>query len=599
MSAGDYEDRELFESDGVHDRHYQGVGAAAGIAVGRAFIVDRRRVRTPKYHLEPDAIEGEILRLETALKLSEHQLDHIYEKLKADGAAGEEHLLILEAHRLMLRDEMLVTTVRHLIHEDAINAEWAIRRTVRKIKKIFDDIDHEYFRERRGDVDFVGDRIVRNLMGQVVDVDEAPPEDAVVVAHDLSPADTVVLGRFPIQGIVTDVGTATSHSAIVARALGIPAVVGCGDITERAGQGDVVVVDGTHGVAIVTPTPDEIDSYRRARNQHLAQEKALLANRDLPAETTDGHRVHLYGNIEFTAEVPVVCDHGGEGIGLYRTEFLYLGRRDLPSEEEHYRAYAEILTALSPRPVTIRTFDLGGDKVPYTGRRQEPNPAMGLRALRLCLKEPEILHTQLRAMLRASVHGNLSIMFPMVSGLSELRWALALVDQFRAELQEEGQEVSPAVKVGSMIELPSAVAVADQLARECDFFSIGTNDLIQYSLGIDRQNRDVAYLYRPLHLAVLRMIKQVVDAGKDAGIPVAICGEMAGEPALTPILLGLGVDRLSMTAATIPLVKHVVRSVSLSECKELVEQACALGTVDEIERFVRDEVQARFPDLLT
>ncbi len=592
MASGDHKEK-------AHGHPYEGVGAAAGIAVGRAFIVDRRRVRTPKYHLEPDALDGEVLRLETALKLSEHQLDHIYEKLKADGSAGEEHLLILEAHRLMLRDEMLVTGVRSLIRDDAINAEWAIRRTVRKIKKIFDEIDHEYFRERRGDVDFVGDRIVRNLMGQVVDVDETPPEDSVVIAHDLSPADTVMLGRTPIQGIVTDVGTATSHSAIVARALGIPAVVGTGDITERAGQGDVVVVDGTHGVAILSPTPDEIDNYRRARNQHLAQEAALLANRDLPARTSDGHRIHLYGNIEFTREVPVVCDHGGEGIGLYRTEFLYLGRRDLPTEDEHYEAYSEILEALAPQPVTIRTFDLGGDKVPYTGRKREPNPAMGLRALRLCFKEPKILEVQLRALLRASVHGNLSIMFPMVSGVGELRRAIAMVDQARTDLTAEGIEVSPAVKVGTMIELPSAVAVADQLATECDFFSIGTNDLIQYTLGIDRQNRDVAYLYRPLHLAVLRLIKQVVEAGHAAGIPVAICGEMAGDPALAPVLLGLGVDRLSMNAATIPLVKHVIRSVSLAECTSLVDEACALRTSDEIERFVRDEVQARFPDLLT
>lgn len=580
-----------------HGVRFEGIGASPGIAVGRAFIVDRRRVRTPKYHIPPDEIEDELMRLETAIKLSEHQLDEIRGRLKAEGE-GQEHLLILQAHQMMLSDEMLVDEARKLVREERINAEWSIRRTVRRIKRVFDNIDHEYFRERRGDVDFVGDRIIRNLMGQVVDVDEMPPDDAIVVAHDLSPADTVVLARHKILGIVTDVGAKTSHSAIVARALEIPAVVGVGRLSELTGRGDTVVVDGTHGVVILSPTSHEIDDYRAARRRYLAHEQELLTNRDLPAETSDGHRVSLLGNIEFAREVDTILAHGGEGIGLYRTEFLYLGRRDLPTEEEHYEVYKEILSAMAPRPVTVRTFDLGGDKVPMTGRAREPNPAMGLRAMRLCMKEPSIILPQLRALLRAAVHGELRIMFPMISGLGELRQAKELLEQARRSLEKDGIEHASSVPVGIMIELPSAAVVADVLATEADFFSIGTNDLIQYSLGIDRQNREVAYLYKPLHPAILRLVGQVARAGRAAGIPVAMCGEMAGEPLYTQILLALGLDSLSMNAGSIAVVKRIVKASSLEESEALLEEALALPTVEEIERLVRDHTRKRFGEVL-
>ncbi len=571
-----------------------GIPASPGIAIGEAFTVDRRRVRTPKHHIGEGDVEKELERLDSAISVSEEQLEVIKERLREE-SEGQEHLLIIEAHRLMLRDEMLLDGARRLIREELVNAEWAIRRTVKRIKRAFDSIDHEYFRERRGDIDFVGDRIIRNLMGQTVDVEEAPPKDAVVVAHDLSPADTILLARHRIKAIVTDVGAKTSHSAIVARALEIPAVVGAARASEITGRGDKVIVDGTRGLVLLWPSTREVKDYRAARRRYLAHEKELLAERSLPAETTDGKRVLLLGNIEFDQEVESVLSHGGEGIGLYRTEFLYVGKRELPTEERHYEAYRNIIEKMRPHPVTIRTFDLGGDKVPLLGRMREPNPAMGLRAIRFSLQQPEIFAMQLRALLRAGLHGDLRIMFPMVSGPWELLRVKEILEDVRDSLRRGGEPFKENVPVGIMVELPSAALLADQLASMCDFFSIGTNDLIQYTLGIDRQNRDVAYLYKPLHLAVLRLLRQVTDAGRKADIPVSICGEMAGDPLNAPLLLALGLDSLSMNAVSIPMVKRIIRSVSMAECNELLERACSLVTADEIETMIREWMKARFP----
>jgi phosphoenolpyruvate-protein phosphotransferase (PTS system enzyme I) len=578
--------------------HLQGIAASPGVAVGRAFTVDRRRIRTPKYHIPPEEVDAELERLDAAIRLSEEQLETIKSRLREE-VEGQEHLLIIEAHRLMLRDEMLVDGARRLVRDEYINAEWAIRRTVKRIKRAFDSIDHEYFRERRGDVDFVGDRIIRNLMGQVVDVEETPPEDAIVVAHDLSPADTVLLSRHDILGIVTDVGAKTSHSAIVARALEIPAVVGTARASEITGRGDRIVVDGTRGVVVLWPTDHELTSFKAARRRYLDHEEELLAERDLPAVTSDGHRIGLYGNIEFDQEVDSVLAHGGEGIGLYRTEFLYVGKKNLPTEEEHYQAYRAILERMGDRPVTIRTFDLGGDKVPILGRTREPNPAMGLRAIRFSLQRPDIFATQVRALLRAGVHGNLRIMFPMIAGPLELRRVKDIVAEVEAGLTQAGVHHAKDVPMGIMVELPSAALLADKLAAECDFFSIGTNDLIQYTLGIDRQNREVAYLYRPLHLAVLRLVRQVVEAGQGGGIPVSICGEMAGEPLHAPLLVAMGFSSLSMNALSVPLVKRIIRAMSITECQSLLARVFEQTTVDEIEAVVRQEMEKRFPGELS
>ncbi len=576
-----------------------GIAASPGIVIGRAWSVDRRRVRTPKRRLGPDEVEGELARFRTALEVSDLQLSEVREKVEQSGGApgAAEHTAIIDMHRMMLKDEMLVSEAQRLVREDHVNAEWAVKRAVRKIKAAFADAD-EYFKERRADVDYVGERVIKNLMGEAVDVQEPPPEGAIVVAHDLSPADTaLLLHERKVAAFVTDLGTKTSHTAIVARALEVPAVVGVGRITAVADKGDWIIVDGQRGMVVLNPSAGERSDYDVARERWLAAERELMATSALPATTLDGVGVRLVGNIEFAEEVKSLLAHGGEGIGLYRSEFLYMGRTELPGEEEHYRNYRAVIEALAPRPVTIRTFDLGGDKLAVGTRSHDDNPALGLRAVRYCLRHPDMFRTQLRGLLRASLHGNLRIMFPMVSGVAELRAAKRALAEARDELAREGVDVR-LPPVGIMVELPSSASIADRLALECDFLSIGTNDLIQYTIGIDRQNKDVAYLYKPLHLSVLRTLRFVCEAGRQAGIPVSMCGEMAGEPLYALVLLGLGLDELSMNGPSIPLVKRVVRAASAADGRALVERILQLTPGEEIEREVRAEMARRFPGLL-
>jgi phosphotransferase system enzyme I (PtsI) len=576
-----------------------GLAASPGIAIGRCWTMERRRVRTPKRRLSDEEVEAELARFRTALDVSDEQLQDVRRKVEGSAApGGAEHVAIIDMHRMMLRDPMLVEDVQRLVREERVNAEWAVKRAARKIKGAFSDDADEYFKERRADVDFVGERLIKNLLGQGADVEGTPPEGAIIVAHDLSPADTaLLLHGHKVGAFVTDAGAKTSHTAIVARALEIPAVVGVGRVTASAGRGDWIVVDGTRGVVIINPSPDERAEYAAARERQLADERDLLRTRDLPAATQDDVQLRLAGNIEFAEEVPSLLAHGGEAVGLYRTEYLFLGRSDLPSEEEHYENYRRILEAVGRRPVTIRTFDLGGDKLPPGMRLHAENPALGLRAIRYCLRHPEMFRTQLRALLRASVHGNLRLMFPMISGVAELRAARRALDEVQAELTRATIPTRK-VPVGIMIELPSAVLLADRLARECDFFSIGTNDLIQYAIGIDRQNKDVAYLYKPLHLSVLRMLKSVCDAARAAGITVSMCGEMAGEPLHTLVLIGLGVTELSMNGPSIPVVKRVIRGARAADARALVDRLLELTFADEIEREVRSEMERRFPGLL-
>jgi phosphotransferase system enzyme I (PtsI) len=576
-----------------------GIGASPGIAIGQCWPIDRRKVRTPKRRLGPDEIEPELARFRVALEISDQQLEEVRQKVTAsEGSGAGEHVAIIDIHRLMLKDEMLVLEVQKLISEERLNAEWSIKRAVRKIKGAFAADADEYFKERRADVDYVGERVIKNLLGHQVDVEEFPPEGAIVVANDLTPADTaLLLHERKVGAFVTDAGAKTSHTAIVARALEVPAVVAVGKITTLADRGDWLIVDGTSGVVIINPTPAQRADYEAARRRFLATERDLLRTRELPATTLDGVTVKLAGNIEFAEEVPSLLSHGGEAVGLYRTEFLYLQRDRLPTEEEHYQDYRRVLEALAPRTVTIRTFDLGGDKLPAGMKAHAENPAMGLRAIRYCLRQPDMFRSQLRALLRASVHGSLRLMFPMISGMAELRAAKRMLLEVRDELASEGLELA-LPPLGIMIELPSAALMADRLAKEVDFFSIGTNDLIQYTIGIDRQNKDVAYLYRPLHLSVLRLLKGVCDAGVAAGIPVSMCGEMAGEPLNALVLLGLGVTEFSMNGPSIPLVKRVVRAARAEDGRALVARMLALTQADDIEREVRDEMNRRFGALM-
>lgn len=575
--------------------HLQGLPASPGIAVGRCWTLDRRKVRTPRRKVATGDVDAELARFEAALDLSTRQLDEV--RAKVEASEGADHLAIIDVHRAMLRDPSLVDEVRRLVREEQLNVEWAVKRAIRGIKGAFNTED-EFFRERRADVDYVGERIVKNLLGHGVDVEEAPPPGSIVVARDLSPADTaLLLHDRKVAGLVTDAGGVTSHTAIVARALEIPAVVGAGRASAVAERGDWVVVDGSRGVVIVDPTPGDRADYEAARARLLEREADLARLKDLPAATRDGFQVRMVGNIEFAEEVPGLLSHGGEGVGLYRTEFLYIGKEELPTEEQHYLDYRTILETMGSRPVTVRTFDLGGDKLPSGHKDTSENPALGLRAIRYCLRHPELFEAQLRALMRAAHHGNLRIMFPLVSGLAEIRAAKRMLLEAYDGLVDEGipARLPP---VGVMVELPSAALIADRLATEVDFLSIGTNDLIQYTIGVDRQNKDVAYLYKPLHLAVLRTLRAVADAGRQAGIPVSICGEMAGEPLYTLVLLGLGFSELSMNGPSIPLVKRVIRAASASDGRELVDRLLALATADEIEREVRAEMTRRFPGLL-
>ena len=574
--------------------NFKGIGASPGVAVGHAFILDRKRVRTPKLRLAEAEVEPERLRMKTALEMSDKQLAELKDQITR--TEGHDHALILEAHRLMVHDPMLVDEVDRLIVGDRINAEWAVRRVARKLKHLFDNIPDEYFRERRSDVDYVADRIVRNLMGQAVDEEVELPAESIVIGHDISPADAAMMARSGrVAGFITDLGGQTSHTAIVARARETPAVVGAGRVSEQISPGDLVAMDGTRGIILVNPSPEQLALFRETQRRYHESEQLALRTKDLPAVSVDGFRIRLNGNMEFLEEIPSLLAHGAEGIGLYRTEFMFLDRKTVPTEEEHYRAYKQVLEAMGGKPVTIRTLDLGGDKVPSKVKHErEPNPAMGLRAIRYCLSNRELFRAQLRALLRASAHGNMRVMFPLICGLSELREARSELEACRTELSRAGVPMGKRFPVGIMVETPSAALIADRLAQEADFFSIGTNDLIQYTLAIDRQNREVAYLYKPLHLSVLRSLQNIVTAARSANIPVAMCGEMGGDPIYALVLLALGFDELSMTSGQIPVVKNILRRSNRTEATELLKAAMELTTAEEIERYIRTEMDKRF-----
>ncbi|MFH0899604.1 MAG: phosphoenolpyruvate--protein phosphotransferase [Pseudomonadota bacterium] len=599
-SFGDSVDAEvgaaLGEASGpLGETRLRGVGVSPGIAIGRAYLVDRRRVKTPKKHVTPEEVDVEIARLRAAIKESDSQLERIKNKLFE--RKGEEVFHILEAHQLILHDEHLVGETGRRIQQEQINAEWALRKTVEQIKQVFDAIDDDYFRERRSDIDFVGDRILRNLLGEELGP-MTPPPDAVVVSHDLSPGDTAQLYRAAVAAFVTSVGSKTSHTAIVARGHEIPAVVGIDNIINLVGNGDLLIVDGTSGEVILNPQPQLVADFRTKARREAAIGEALLANRNLPAETIDGYRVRLFSNIDVVDEIESALDHGAEGIGLFRTDFLFLNRPDQPSEEEHYEHARAVLERLHGLVATFRTFDLGGDKAkPFAAFAHEANPALGLRSIRLCLTREgrPLFKSQLRALLRASVHGPTRIMFPMISGISELRAAMAVLAECKQELRASGIPFDEKAQIGIMVEMPSAAMTADLLAKEVDFFSIGTNDLIQYALAIDRVNEHVSYLYRPLDPSILRIVRYVANAARERGIPLAMCGEMAGEPLLSVILMGLGLDELSMNSVAIPTVKNVLRSSTLAEARELADRALQLATAEEIEALVREHMSKRYP----
>ncbi len=582
-----------------HKLKLQGIAVSPGIVIGKAYLLDRKRIRHIEKPIKNNKVDHEVNRFLEAVNLSKLQLQSIKDKAtKAEvTTAGHGHLYIIDVHLLFLEDKMLIDETVDTIKSKEINAEWALRLVVNKLQAVFDNIEDVYFRERKNDIAHIAERILRNLVGREEDNIIEIDEEIIIIAHDLSPADTAQMSLNKVKGFLTDVGSKTSHTAIMARSLKIPAVVGLEMVTEVITAGDTIIIDGISGIVIIGPTPEVIKDYKNKKADYDEYEKKLIKFKKLPAVTRDCRKIVLTANVELLEELPTTIEYGAEGIGLYRTEFLYMNRKDLPSEEEHFQTYKELLEMISPNPVTIRTLDIGGDKfLSQLDLAEEMNPAMGLRAIRFCLKEKEIFKTQLRAILRASHYGELKIMFPMISGIPEIREAKGILEEVKTSLKKDGIPFDENIQVGIMIEIPSAVTIADLLAKEVGFFSIGTNDLIQYSLAIDRVNEHVAYLYEPLHPAVLRTIKHIVDTAHAAGIKVSICGEMAGEQEYVLILLALGLDQLSMNSMSIPRVKKILRQAYFRDAHELLEKCFQMSTAYEIEKYVRQQMLTKFPD---
>jgi len=576
------------------NKFIQGIGASPGIIIGKAYLVERFKVRLPQKRIGRERVEEEVKRFLRAIQESEDQLGEIKEKILDPEV--RKHSFILDVHSMILKDEMLLQDTVDTIRKKKVNAEWALDLTLEKLDTAFKAIEDEYLRERRSDLHYVAARIFRNLLGKKHDDITKIKGKVIVVAHDLSPADTLQMNLEHVAGFITDIGGKVSHTAILSRSLGIPAVVGVEVATSLINGGDLLIFNGETGEVVINPTEEVSRSFleRKRRTKPIGRE--ILKYASLAAETRDGIRVRLQANIEMVEEIPSAKMHGAEGVGLYRTEILYLNRKDLPTEEEHFKTYRGLLESITPATATIRTLDIGGDKfLPGYSKNNELNPALGLRAIRFSLKETEIFKTQLRGILRASVYGKLKILLPMISGIEEVRQAKAILEEVKKSLAKAKIPFDEEIQIGAMIEIPSASDIADILAREVNFFSIGTNDLIQYALAVDRINEHVSYLYEPLHPAVLRIIRWVVRSGHEAGIPVAICGEMAAEPLYAVVLLGLGLDEFSMNPISIPKVKKVLRKARFEEARSLVEQLFQFPTASEIECFLRSWMAKKFP----
>lgn len=578
-----------------HRFKVKGIAASPGIVSGTAYVIRRNDVAVPQRQIEPDEADHEIARFREAHLLSKNQLDEVKRKL---GEEKGDHILIIDTHRLILQDEMLVKGTEQIIREQLVNAEWALQKKLDEIRQIFNKIEDAYIRERKSDVDFVAERIFRNFRAdQEEPVLASLPPNAIVIAHDLAPADTALLPKFAVMAFATEIGGRTSHTAILARSLGMPAVVGAESLLSHVKTGDPIIVDGLTGTVIVRPQEDEFTLYKDRRERFQFSERQLAVYRNLPAETRDGHRIRLLTNIEMPDEIPHALEMGAEGVGLYRTEFLYMSRLDLPTEDEHFESYRKVVEAVHPLAATIRTCDIGGDKMALSVPIEAgANPAMGLRAVRLYKRYPEIFRTQIRGMLRASAYGKLKIMLPMITGVTELLDARKIIREEQEKLHAAGVPVDMHVPVGAMIETPAACMVADVLAREADFFSVGTNDLIQYTIAVDRSDEHVADLYEPLHPAILRLIKRVTDTAHEVGIPVSICGEMGGDEIYLLILLGLRFDELSMNPNSIPRMKRLTRKIDFSHAEWMLQSVMALRTADDIDRFVRKKMIDLFPE---
>lgn len=561
----------------------QGISASQGIAYGQAFLYLQSDVEVPSYQVEPEKRLAEIARFDQAILVTRQQIQKIMSEV--DKNLGPEEARIFDAHLLVLEDQALISETIREFESTGQNVETCFNRVSQRYIKAFSEIDDEYLRERSGDIRDVAQRVLQNLLGHSSQNLSQLVEKRVVIANDISPSDAAGIDSSQALGIVTDSGSKTSHAVIVARSMKVPAVVGVRDLTKQIQPGDWVLVDGYEGVVILNPTQQTLFRYGQIQLQKKGFEQRLMEANRRPAVTLDGVNITLRANIEKVDETALVKEYIADGVGLFRTEFLYLNAGAIPSEEDQYHAYKAVAEALAPSPVIVRTLDLGGDK-PMAGHAHlfpaEDNPFLGYRAIRFCLDHPEIFKDQLRAILRASAHGDIRLMYPMISGREELARANAVLAECKEELKTKKISFNGKMEVGTMIEIPSAAVTADLLAKDCDFFSIGTNDLIQYLMAVDRVNDRIAHLYEPTHPAVVRIIKSVVDEAHKNKIKVSVCGEMAGDPIYAPLLLGLGVDELSMTPPLIPAVKYLVRSMKMSDAKKLAADAMQLSTAKEI-----------------
>ncbi|MGM0710496.1 phosphoenolpyruvate--protein phosphotransferase [Brevibacillus parabrevis] len=564
-----------------------GVKASVGIAIGKAFLL-----AAPDMQIKTVAIEdaaSEIHRFEAALGRAKTDLQEIAQRVETE--MGTEQADIFRAHLLVLEDPELVDTVKDKITQEMTNAESALHDVAQAFIGLFEQMDNDYMRERAADIRDVTKRVLAYLLGVNFFQPSLLTEEVIIVAEDLTPSDTAQLNRQFVKGFVTDIGGRTSHSAIMARSMEIPAVVGTQNITSAVQTSTLMIVDGHEGVVIIDPSEEEVAHYARKQAEDAEQKAELAKLVHNQTVTADQHHVELAANIGSPADVAGALANGAEGVGLFRTEFLYMGRDDFPTEEEQYVAYKQVLTSMGDKPVVIRTLDIGGDKhLSYLDMPEEMNPFLGYRAIRLCLDRQELFRTQLRALLRAGVHGNLKIMFPMIATLEEFRQAKAILEEEKHALQNSGAAVSDRLEVGIMIEIPAAAMMADVFAREVDFFSIGTNDLIQYTMAADRMNERVAYLYQPYHPAVLRLLRNVIQAGHKEGKWVGMCGEMAGDPVAVPILLGLGLDEFSMSASSILPARKQLSLLSREEMEKHIDTILQMSTSAQVEAFVKTAI---------
>ena len=565
-----------------------GIGASNGIAIAKAYKLVMPDLTVTKTVIED--VESEIKKYEAAMEQTAKELALIKEA--ASKNLSPEEAAVFDAHALVLADPEMKTQVEDKIKNEKVNAESALEDVANSFVMIFESMGDEYFRERAADIKDVSRRLLANLLGKPLPNPALIDEEVVIIADDLTPSDTAQLNKNFVSGFATNIGGRTSHSAIMARSLEIPAVVACKTITEDVNDGDMIVLDGIEGVVVINPDEDTVKAYTTKRDEFIAYKEELKKLVNEKTVSTDGHHVELVANIGGAKDLPGVKENGAEGVGLFRTEFLYMESADLPTEERQFEVYKEILEALEGKPVVVRTLDIGGDKeIEAIDLPKEMNPFLGVRAVRLCFQREDIFRTQLRALLRASVYGDLRIMFPMIATLQEFRKAKGILMEEKEKLVAEGVEVSDTIQVGIMIEIPAAAVLADQFAKEVDFFSIGTNDLIQYTFAADRMSSGVSYLYQPYNPSILRLLKHVIDSAHKEGKWAGMCGEMAGEQMAAPLLLGLGLDEFSMSATSVLAQRKLIRNLSKADMEELANKALNCGTMEEVVALVKEVVE--------